>query len=61
MNIIINDSNTKIGGIEVLFIEITKYLINNGHNVYFLVKNRNSIYEKAFREDNRIIYINRKL
>lgn len=46
LNIIINDTNDNIGGIEVMFMEMANYLTSIGHNVYFIV-NGSSIYEKS--------------
>lgn len=60
LNIILNDSNTNIGGIEVLFLEIAKYLAGNGNRVYFLVGKNNSIYEKTFGQHTMISFIRKK-
>lgn len=59
MNIIFNDSNINIGGIEVMFIEMTEYLISQGHKVFFLVENL-SIYEKKLSSHEHVYFIRRK-
>ena len=60
MNIIFNDSNTNIGGIEVLFLEMTQYLTNSGHKVFYIVRDSNSIYEKSLYDNNRVFFIRKK-
>ena len=59
MNIIFNDSNNSIGGIEVMFIEMAKYLSTKSNNVYFIVDN-SSVYEDELNHLNNIYFIKKK-
>ncbi|WP_342433475.1 glycosyltransferase [Neobacillus sp. FSL H8-0543] len=59
MNIIINDTNDNIGGIEVMFMEMANYLTSIGHNVYFIV-NGSSIYEKKLINCKNIFFVKSK-
>ena len=42
MNFILNNSNNKIGGIEVLFLEIARFLSHKQHNIYFVISSFNN-------------------
>lgn len=53
---ILVDSNTTIGGVEVLFIEMALKLAEK-NNVYFLVKNNNSIYQTKLKEKKNVFFI----
>lgn len=59
VNIIFNDSNTNLGGIEILFLEMTHYLVNHNHKVFFLVKD-NSIYESKLADCPHVTFIKKK-
>jgi hypothetical protein len=61
MNFIFNDSNTSIGGIEVLFIEMSKYLIEQNHKVFFLINNNNNVYQKRLSDYKDIYFIKKKI
>lgn len=59
MNVIFIDSNNKIGGIEVMFIEMAKYLVSKNYNVYFIVSEDN-IYEKELENLRNVIFLKKK-
>ncbi|MCA1010722.1 glycosyltransferase [Halobacillus halophilus] len=59
MDIIFNDSNNNIGGIEIMFIEMAKAL-SVEHNVYFVV-NENSIYEKELSKFDNIKFVKKRI
>lgn len=61
MNFIFNNSNTSIGGIEVLFIEMAKYLSKNNHNVYFISNHKDDVYIRYLNHLNNIFFVNKKI
>ncbi len=61
MNFILNNSNNKIGGIEVLFLEIARYLSHKQHNIYFIVSSTDDIYMKNFNGISNIHFLKKKI
>ncbi len=61
MNYILVDSNTTLGGVETLLIELAKYLVKKDNKVYFTCYKTQNIYKKYLLEFDNIFFLDRKV
>jgi hypothetical protein len=61
MNFILNNSNNKIGGIEVLFLEIARFLSHKQHNIYFVISSDDDIYMKNLIGISNVYFLKKQI